>query len=196
MATGRRGSTTPLIRGSRAIASNRSPSSVTLRRGRDVKRCHSGRGGSGSVGRSLSRTKMTNSGGLPNERRSLEVSHQRERNWTMIRPPHGDRGRVWGGGVRRRSEVRGVEGDVGLVEGVLQVVEQHRHPVAGGVLQRERDEDETDAKLGEGVPRDRVLLVVPLEGRRVVEGEPCLWKSRSEERRVGKGCRSRWSPDH
>src|ERR1700694_4250995 len=77
------------MRGSRAIASNRSPSSLRLRRGLDVNRCHSGRGGSGSAGRSFSRTKMTKAGGAPIERRMLEISHHRYRKGKRIMPPVG-----------------------------------------------------------------------------------------------------------
>ena len=41
-------------------------------------------------------------------------------------------------------------------------------------------------------PRDKFRLKV----RGVEKDIPCKWKSRSEERRVGKECRSRWSPYH
>src|SRR4051794_20232843 len=37
----------------------------------------------------------------------------------------------------------------------------------------------------------------PLAGKPVMEGKACLFKKfRSEERRVGKECRSRWAPYH
>ena len=43
----------------------------------------------------------------------------------------------------------------------------------------------------------RVLKVLVKEGRAFVEGINMVSKStRSEERRVGKECRSRWSPYH
>ena len=35
-----------------------------------------------------------------------------------------------------------------------------------------------------------------LLGRKVMTNLDSMFKSRSEERRVGKECRSRWSPDH
>src|SRR5205807_8131019 len=54
---------------------------------------------------------------------------------------------------------------------LLEVVEQDRHAVAGRVLQRERDEDESHAQHAELIPRDRVLFVEPLKRRRVVERE-------------------------
>src|ERR1700694_430552 len=220
MPTGRRCRTTPLIRGSRAMASNRSPSSLTLRRGRDVNRCHSGRGGSGSAGRSFSSTKMTKAGGAPIDRRTLEISHHRYRNGKRIIPSSRLRGRgsdylrhlevlvhllaeprravllpdvlVIGhagkevvaarGNVGVGSPLLALQRHVALLLVVFEVVEQARHAVSGCVLQRERDEDEPDAKFAEVVPGDRILLVVPLERRRVVEGEPRLWKSLSNLR--------------
>src|SRR5437016_2945012 len=57
---------------------------------------------------------------------------------------------------------------------VLQAFEEDRHPMAGSVLQRERDEDEADAQQAQLVPGDRVLLVEPLERGRVVESKPRL----------------------
>ena len=54
------------------------------------------------------------------------------------------------------------------------------------------------------VSNDRVKYVRALsrrkmrqeEGRFVVEGVRLIEEARSEERRVGKECRSRWSPYH
>src|SRR2546426_12520755 len=40
-------------------------------------------------------------------------------------------------------------------------------------------------------PRDGILVI----GDQIIE-TPMAWRSRSEERRVGKECRSRWSPYH
>ena len=45
------------------------------------------------------------------------------------------------------------------------------------MLDRERDEDEAHAQQPELVPGDGVLLVEPLEGRRVVESEPRFGKA-------------------
>src|SRR5260370_21034971 len=60
---------------------------------------------------------------------------------------------------------------VALLLALLEIVEQHRHAVAGCVLEGERDEDEADAELAKLVPGDRLLLVVPFKRRRIVEGE-------------------------
>src|SRR5579859_2754213 len=57
---------------------------------------------------------------------------------------------------------------------LLQVVQQQRHATAGRMLQRQRDEYESDPKLAQIVPRDGVLLVEPLERRRVVERKASL----------------------
>src|SRR5437868_972310 len=62
------------------MASRRSPSSLTLRRGLAVRRCHNGRRGSGSAGRLSSSTNTTYRGGRENHRRRLEMSHHRYRN--------------------------------------------------------------------------------------------------------------------
>src|SRR5439155_16236182 len=70
-----------------------------------------------------------------------------------------------------------LQGHVTLFLFLLQVVEQDRHAVARGVLKGQRDEDESDTELSEVVPGDRILLVVPLERRRVVEGEARLRKA-------------------
>src|SRR5258708_4807022 len=86
MGTGRKCRITPLIRGSLMIRSNRSASSLMLSLGRDVNRCHKGGGGSGSAGMSFSRTKITYSGGLPIDRRILEISHHSQRNGKRIIP--------------------------------------------------------------------------------------------------------------
>ena len=48
-------------------------------------------------------------------------------------------------------------------------------------------------KMGMNITVDRVKLVFPLDLG--IEGVRVL-RSRSEERRVGKECRSRWSPYH
>src|SRR3981189_1238082 len=66
----------------------------------------------------------------------------------------------------------GLERHVALLRLVIKSYEQHRHAVSGRMLQGERDEDEAHAQLAELIPGDRVLLVVPLEGRRVIEREP------------------------
>ena len=62
---------------------------------------------------------------------------------------------------------------------------------------RLRAEGRTAALLGEqGLPWDRMVRRVGIEalGRRAYDGlQPA---TRSEERRVGKECRSRWSPYH
>src|SRR6266480_7097306 len=101
--TERRWRTTPLIRASRAIASKRSPSSRTLSRGLAANRCHNGRGGSGSVGRSSSRTNTTNWGGLPIERRTLETSHHSQRKGNSSTPaPLGAKSRAPPGRADRR----------------------------------------------------------------------------------------------
>ena len=43
---------------------------------------------------------------------------------------------------------------------------------------------------------DIVLLHLLLELVRVIDGDAAQCRTRSEERRVGKECRSRWSPYH
>src|SRR2546422_11260608 len=48
--------------------------------------------------------------------------------------------------------------------------------------------------VGNGARLDRSVLEAPADGSPLM-GEPFL-KTRSEERRVGKECRSRWSPYH
>src|SRR5213593_31373 len=89
--TDRRWRTTPLIRVSRPIASNLSPSSRMLSRCLPAKRCQNGRGGSGSAGRSSSTTNRTNnSGGLPTERRTLEMSHHSQRKGYSSTPFSGE----------------------------------------------------------------------------------------------------------
>src|SRR5438045_1440383 len=70
-----------------------------------------------------------------------------------------------------------LQGHVALFLLPHQVVKEHRHAVAGGVLQRERDEDEAHAELTELVPGDGILLVLPLERGRVVEREARLGKA-------------------
>src|SRR5712691_8006911 len=79
--------------------------------------------------------------------------------------------------VRIRRPLLPLQSHVALLMAVLEIIEQHRHAVAGGVLEGERDEDEANAELAELVPGDRVLLVVPLEGRGVVEGKSSLRES-------------------
>src|SRR5947209_15183213 len=54
---------------------------------------------------------------------------------------------------------------------LLQLFEQNRHAMPRRVLERERDEDESDAQKAQLLPRDRVLFIEPLERRGVVEGE-------------------------
>src|SRR3989454_2165657 len=54
-------------------------------------------------------------------------------------------------------------------------------------------------RLKQQLPRGRALseLRITAEGHRVVARDGALaWNPRSEERRVGKECRSRWSPYH
>src|SRR5438309_4314351 len=65
---------------------------------------------------------------------------------------------------------------VALLFVVLQAIEQDRHAMSGRVLEREGDEDEAHAEVGQVIPSDGVLLVVPLERRRVIER-----KARSRE---------------
>src|SRR5262249_58073755 len=52
-----------------------------------------------------------------------------------------------------------------------------------------------------GLLADRLLRVTPSKARQILELLPELYaerlaETRSEERRVGKECRYRWSPDH
>ena len=66
--------------------------------------------------------------------------------------------------------------------------------MTGRVLESEGDEDEADAEQAKLIPRDRVLLVVPLEGRRIVEGEPGLREALADlgaERLCGSALRGR-----
>src|SRR5256885_12822066 len=54
-----------------------------------------------------------------------------------------------------------------------------------------------DLPILSGIPKDAPGIRGPGKGRGVIEngvGPPDKW--RSEERRVGKECRSRWSPYH
>ena len=44
--------------------------------------------------------------------------------------------------------------------------------------------------------KDIILGNHPAKYKRVADSQKCLRVSRSEERRVGKECRSRWSPYH
>ena len=48
-------------------------------------------------------------------------------------------------------------------------------------------------ELGHMIPAKRFGVKVP---EYFIDFGPRLWSSRSEERRVGKECRSRWSPYH
>ena len=43
---------------------------------------------------------------------------------------------------------------------------------------------------------ETVNIAVALQKPLLIKGEPGTGKTRSEERRVGKECRSRWSPYH
>ena len=49
-------------------------------------------------------------------------------------------------------------------------------------------------------PRVVRAMIADVCARHVIGGDPFriehLWRRRSEERRVGKECRARWSPDH
>src|SRR6266566_3507411 len=82
--------------------------------------------------------------------------------------------------VRSVSPLLALQGHVSLFLVLLQVPEQRRHSVARRMLKGERDEDETDAQEAELVPRDRILLVEPLEGGRVVERESSLGESSAD----------------
>ena len=66
--------------------------------------------------------------------------------------------------VRTVSPLLALQSHVTLFLVVLEVVEQGRHAVAGGVLKGEGDEDEAHAEQPQLLPRDGVLLVEPLEG--------------------------------
>src|SRR2546430_9664071 len=46
------------------------------------------------------------------------------------------------------------------------------------------------------IPERLVVLLAHEPGKTHCRQRPCLARSRSEERRVGKECRSRWSPYH
>ena len=61
--------------------------------------------------------------------------------------------------------------------------------------QRVRDEI-AKAVVGHDEIVDGVLTCLFAGGHALLEGVPGLGKTRSEERRVGKECRSRWSPYH
>ena len=44
--------------------------------------------------------------------------------------------------------------------------------------------------------RERIRQAIRLAGQGAISAEALMLSTRSEERRVGKECRSRWSPDH
>src|SRR3989454_10806339 len=82
--------------------------------------------------------------------------------------------------------------------GALRVVSQQPFVVASaasladcvGALRREIESFHHSNPLGEGISKEE------LRGRAAGDARPELFRARSEERRVGKECRSRWSPYH
>ena len=73
---------------------------------------------------------------------------------------------------------------------VVAVKNNERHPLYNKIVKKtyklKAHDENNDAKIGDTV---RVMETRPLSKDK-------RWRLRSEERRVGKECRSRWSPYH
>src|SRR2546430_17740326 len=106
-----------------------------------------------------------------------------------LRPATGDRRAGWR--AARLSQVQVTRGGAG----VLSVLRQDR-PEELARLVFERLRDALRAALDAATPPGNLRDLARQMREAVVEAKVSVQETRSEERRVGKECRSRWSPYH
>src|SRR5256886_13626070 len=110
---------------------------------------------------------------------------------TKWREPEQVEGALEGG-----TRVCGDEAEVRICEATLPRTEEECHPTVRGVRAGESVLGaEKTVALGTGLARERRLLITG-EPPKQAEDRKKPNPTRSEERRVGKECRSRWSPYH
>ena len=91
-------------------------------------------------------------------------------------------------GFMMDCDTTGIEPDLALVK--------HKKLVGGGVIKIVNHTVPQALLRLDYTPDDAEQIVSYIDRTGTIEGAPALKPERSEERRVGKECRSRWSPYH